>query len=861
MLRVTLIYILTGTLAFLPHQSPSQTACPPSPTDQVIEQLAAEVFTSPDIAAFQSDLSQFDQVLAMVKPLAALDPCLARQIDILAGMLHALRREIVEADEIFRRHMGPSLERTWTGSTVDLMAEAAYISVLAFQRRDEEASARLEALRRVVRARFDLANPIAISIEGMAADLFAEQQRYQDAEAVFAELMPRIENSLAPRHPVRCASVVSRADVALRLGKIEMARMLVADALDADNRACNHIFDGTHPWQASALRIRGEVLLYSGAPAAAVQDFTRSEMISRRAYDLSHPDVIAALAGRAEAHALLGSETETVRALAALETALARRTEPEIHGISDPSARQRIIAGYERHQVLALRIAADRPGWPGAQRAAASAILKFKGRQAEADGLLARLVQSPNVDQEIQVLGSEVRRLRSAFATATTSGALGQTQISKTEIQRRSFALADAEAALAIASRQFARQRALRQVTPEAVQNALAGYATPTALIEYRKMPARALGTAPPNEQTIGYWTATLIAPDLIRTTALPRPAEIGAYVDLATDHEFIQSTIPGLPNFEPRSAETLRTISIALHNLLLAPAKIEAYGRVVVSVDAELALLNFGSLRRPDGQYLVQGEKHLEVVQTGRSLIPSNDTPPKAKGFVGFGAVDYWAATTGTSVQTPKEQVYPPLKSTFDELQQLGVLFERTLGEPVTLFLGPKATEDALINLKAAPRVLHLSTHGFFDKALIAKSGRTTLASGIALAGANWLPVANQLKADGVLYAIEAQMLNLQGTEIVTLSACRSGQGVVERGEGLNGLARAFRIAGAQNFLVAVRPVRESHARAVTDAFYRHWMKGGLTPSAAFDQGIRDLLAEGNQVDWSAYTLLSGGH
>ena len=142
----------------------------------------------------------------------------------------------------------------------------------------------------------------------------------------------------------------------------------------------------------------------------------------------------------------------------------------------------------------------------------------------------------------------------------------------------------------------------------------------------------------------------------------------------------------------------------------------------------------------------------------------------------------------------------------------------------------GRDASETRLKALTKPPRVLHLATHGFYLPRPQDGAERPMTLSGLALAGANQGMQGNLSASgdDGILYALEVQHLNLEGTELVTLSACNTGQGTVDYTEGVYGLVRAFRVAGARRVLMTLWPVEDAYAKTFMLRFYANW----LTPT-----------------------------
>jgi CHAT domain-containing protein len=92
---------------------------------------------------------------------------------------------------------------------------------------------------------------------------------------------------------------------------------------------------------------------------------------------------------------------------------------------------------------------------------------------------------------------------------------------------------------------------------------------------------------------------------------------------------------------------------------------------------------------------------------------------------------------------------------------------------------------------------------------------------------------------------------MNLLGTDLVVLSACNTGQGKVS-GEGVFGLQRAFKKAGARSLLVSLTEVDDEVTNRLMVSFYRH-----LTGGCSKREALRKAQDEIRDSDWKSFILI----
>ena len=164
-------------------------------------------------------------------------------------------------------------------------------------------------------------------------------------------------------------------------------------------------------------------------------------------------------------------------------------------------------------------------------------------------------------------------------------------------------------------------------------------------------------------------------------------------------------------------------------------------------------------------------------------------------------------------------------------------------------LYLDADGTEASFKALSGQHiQLLHIGTHGFYwteketsnqdqlsflfqteSNALQYVEDKVLSRSGLLFAGVNHTLRTEELPVgldDGVLTAREIADLDLRNLDLVVLSACQTGLGEIT-GEGVFGLQRGFKKAGANSLLMSLWPVDDASTQLLMVQFYKNLVSG----------------------------------
>ena len=231
----------------------------------------------------------------------------------------------------------------------------------------------------------------------------------------------------------------------------------------------------------------------------------------------------------------------------------------------------------------------------------------------------------------------------------------------------------------------------------------------------------------------------------------------------------------------------------------------------------------------------------------------------------------------------------WDPLPASLEEVEDLEVALYNAAWESDKLTRG-SANEVHFLKLLQEKRfrLIHLATHAYFferpkegdeggiffeessrqlslEKQLIQEEEQALMRSGLVFAGANlsWQgPASSSMaEADGILTALDLLSLELEGCELLVLSACQTALGEMTSQEGLLGLPTAFQQAGVDYFMGSRWSVNDQVTALFMELFYEAYLAGDSPPTALRKAQLALMKKEKGRYAhpyyWAAFQLL----
>jgi CHAT domain-containing protein/tetratricopeptide (TPR) repeat protein len=659
------------------------------------------------------------------------------------------------------------------------------------------------------------------------------------------------ERSLGPAHPNTLVCLRNLAQALVGSGRAQEAVELLAQAaVRAEAR-----LGPAHPAVAGVRTQQAEALSWAGDQHGALALYRSALPDLEAALGPSHPDLARPLTDLARAERLVGNEQAARRALERVASIVQGQILPLLDATSERE-RIELVQSLRHHADLALSVF-DRPDDTVASY---RTLLSWKG--AVLGSLRAqRAVALGSSDPDLQAAARELTAVRQDLAEAVFSepGAEGPPRV---------------ERLAALSGRKEALERELSRagggadlpIDPAQVCARLDPTEVLVDFVRYERRPPPVVGVAesPPVESYAAFML-------LGGACDVPLRRELGPAGPI---DEAIRRWRKGVTRGAAGGAVQRR--GEELRRAIWDPLEPGLGGRTTVRLvpDGTLSGLPFGALPDGDG-FLVSRFTFSYLGAAGDLVRPEN---PPGRGALVVGGILYDAASD-PSAEAPATRSPPRgglpefgfLPGTAAEADDVA----EALGAGVVRLSGAEASERRVRELLPGKRVVHIATHGFFaaDGARSSLHGAGAeaalalsplLRTGLVLAGGA-LDTERIGGDDGLLTAEEVLGLDLRGVQLVVLSACETGLGEVEDGEGVMGMRRAFALAGVETLLLSLWKVPDAETRLLMAAFYAR-LAAGAGPAAALQgaqaERIERLTAERGAAPpflWAAF-VASGG-
>lgn len=729
---------------------------------------------------------------------------------------------------------------------------------------------------------------VAKSLNNLAL-LYDTMGNSQKTEALYLRSLSINEQHLGHDHPDVATGLINLADLYQSRGWYRRAEQLYRRAIGI----LEHALGKNHPYLAHSLNNLGRLYYHQRNYAGAEQLLERALEIQKNSLGSKHPGVASTLNDLAFLNAAIG-RYEKANDLKQEANRIDQDLIEQVMSFTSEDQKFRFLATRrsDLHASLSL-INQYLRGRNSARKQALDLWLKRKGIILEAQKRFQEALVCSDAP-EVQETFKKLSRIRSQISLLALSSpqkeGLTTYKANLTNLEATENRL---EARLGELSRIYELNRRMARADSNRVAAALPDQ---SALLEFARI--EPYNFEPGNSQDL---------PQSHKYLAFVLHAGKSDHVDMIDlgNAERIERAILRYKKIivDRMDLKGIRADKFArqIYDLVFAPVKY-ALGdtrEIFISPDGNLNLIPFEVFQAPDGRFLIE-DYTFNYIASGRDILGFGKEDTRGSKSLLIGDPDF-NADFKDKHRPPSSSLYGnsgfPLSVEFKNLrfrrlplsrEEVETIYSLTGHEKSELYTGKSASEKVLARINS-PRILHLATHGFFmsdieltgigdDMIGMKRKNRSRmeyssmgpternplLRSGIALAGANHaLQYGIMETNDGIVTADQILGLQLRGTDMVVLSACETGLGEVQAGEGVYGLRRAFSQAGAKSLIMSMWAVPDIESKELMIEFYRQVLSGMNRCQALRQAALKEMdtvsqrYGGKNPLFWGAFVFM----
>jgi len=704
---------------------------------------------------------------------------------------------------------------------------------------------------------------VARGLDGLA-DVASSQGRFDASRRLYEQVLGMRRQTLGLTHPQVAWTLASLAEVTWKAGETATALRFADEAVAVYEQSGA----GDDPDRfAQGLELRGLLQASTGRVREGRADLEKALSERSRILGRTHPLVARTRVSIAKVNFADGLVD------AALAAALEAEQDGRAHLLF--TARylpERVALAYASRRPRGLDLALSIAATGGAPEVLAVFDSAIRSRSVILDELASRARSAATDDPTVAKLVTAVTAARERFATLMFRSTGGES-VSRVLLDEARHQKEEAERALAEQSAEARAENTRASVGFEEMRRALP---PETALISFVRYDRTVVGRGG-RSRVVPSYVAFIVSPG----TSAPHAVPLGTATSIEAAVESWRHELEGPSVLRASSSAGERSYRLAgtrLRQRIWDPVTthLGSVRTVFIVPDGALNLVSFAAMPTTGNHYLADDGPVIHLVSAERDLVLP-EKAPTGRGLLAVGGASYDVGPSLTaSSQTLRSGCgtlaslrFEDLPGSRAEVQDIAGLWTPSAPKAeVTVLNGQGASEAAVVRAAAGRRIVHLATHGFFldsnckpqlpntrgvgglasRELSPSTSDRTEnplLFTGLALAGANRGGAATAGGDDGILTAEEVSGLNLQGTEWAVLSACDTGLGQIQAGEGVFGLRRAFQIAGAATVIMSLWSVEDQSTRLWMRALYDARLRHGASTAEAVQRASASVLQD----------------